>query len=396
MGTRLLNGGALVAALLVAGAGCDEHRSPNEPTPVCSFAISPANQVFGSDGGAASVTVTAPAACAWSATANAGWVTVTAGGTGAGPGAVAYSVAANPSTESRNGTLTIGGQSHAVTQQGRAATVCTYDVSPGSAQFGKDAGTGTFAVSAPGDCTWAATSSAPWLVVSSGNQGSGNGSVSYTAGRNLDVADRTATITVADRVFTVRQSGDVGRCEYAVAPVELTPCMPKGSLAASVTATANCPWSATANASWLAVPSGASGTGSSVITIAFTDNYDAPREGIIMVRWPTPTAGQNIRVAQAGCVYAVSRNAINVAADGGSASFDVIQQSVPNTCGGPLQDRCVWTATSDVPWIAITSSMPRSGDDPVSFAVAAHEGAASRVGRITVRDKVVTITQAGR
>jgi len=121
-----------------------------------------------------------------------------------------------------------------------------------------------------------------------------------------------------------------------------------------------------------------------------------PREGIVMVRWPTPTAGLNIRVAQAGCLYAVSRSAFSYTASAGSGTFDVIQQSVPNTCGGPTQDRCVWTAVSDVSWITITSSMPRSGDNPVAFTVATNDGAASRVGRIAVRDKVVVITQAGR
>jgi hypothetical protein len=40
--------------------------------------------------------------------------------------------------------------------------------------------------------------------------------------------------------------------------------------------------------------------------------------------------------------------------------------------------------------------MPRSGDNPVAFTVATNDGAASRVGRIAVRDKVVVITQAGR
>ena len=130
--------------------------------------------------------------------------------------------------------------------------------------------------------------------------------------------------------------------------------------------------------------------------MTFSDNYDAPREGIIMVRWPTPTAGQNIRVAQAGCLYAVSRSAFSIASSGGSSSFEVYQESEPNTCGGPLQDRCVWTAQPDVPWITITSSMPRSGDNRVSFTVATNDGSASRVGRITVRDKVVVITQAGR
>jgi hypothetical protein len=39
--------------------------------------------------------------------------------------------------------------------------------------------------------------------------------------------------------------------------------------------------------------------GSATISISYTDNYDAPRDGIIMVRWPTLTAGHNIRIAQA-------------------------------------------------------------------------------------------------
>ena len=130
--------------------------------------------------------------------------------------------------------------------------------------------------------------------------------------------------------------------------------------------------------------------------MTYTDNYDAPRAGTVMVRWPTPTAGQNIHVAQAGCVYAVSRPDVTVAAAGGTASFDVLQQSQPYTCGGATQDRCLWTAQADVSWITIAGSMPRSGDNPVSFTVAVNDGAATRVGHITVRDKVVVVTQAGR
>jgi len=40
--------------------------------------------------------------------------------------------------------------------------------------------------------------------------------------------------------------------------------------------------------------------------------------------------------------------------------------------------------------------MPRSGDNPVAFAVAANDGTASRTGHIVVRDKVVVITQPAR
>jgi hypothetical protein len=200
---------------------------------------------------------------------------------------------------------------------------------------------------------------------------------------------------VAERRFMVRQAGDAGVCQYGVNPVEFKPCLGGHTLTAAITTSPSCPWTVSSGAGWLTVPSGGSGNASANISIAFTDNYDAPREGVVMVRWPTPTAGQNIRVAQAGCLYAVSRSAISVGSAGGTASFDVFQQSDPNTCGGATQDRCVWTARSDAPWITVTSSMPRSGDNPVSFTVAPNDSTAARVGTITVRDKVVTITQPG-
>ena len=136
--------------------------------------------------------------------------------------------------------------------------------------------------------------------------------------------------------------------------------------------------------------------GPACVIILAPGNYDAPRDGIAIVRWPTPTAGQNIRIAQAGCTYAVSRSSFDFSAAVATGAFDVIQQSVPYTCGGPTQNRCVWSAVSDVPWITVSGSMPRTGDDRVSFTVASNETATPRVGRITVRDKVVVINQAGR
>ena len=387
---------AILMALLIVAASCEQTKSsPTEPTPQCTTTLSPAGGTFGSDGGSASVTVTSPAGCAWSVVASAGWITVTAGATGNGPGTVTYAVTANAATDARNGSLTIAGQSYPITQQGRPPTVCSYDVSPAGAEFGKDAGTGTLTVTAPAGCNWTAISAAPWITFTSPATGSGSGSVTYAVARNNDPAERRGAIALADRMFPVRQSGDSGSCQYSVTPVDVRPCMASGSVTAVVTTQPFCPWTATSSAPWLNVSS-AAGSGPGTITVTFSDNYDAPRDGIIMVRWPTPTAGQNIHVAQAGCRYAVTRSAFSFAAAGGSGTFDVFQESDPNTCGGPTQDRCVWTARPDVSWISVTTSMPRSGDNPVAFLVAANEGAAARTGTVTVRDKVVTITQAGR
>jgi hypothetical protein len=392
MQARVIQAMVVVGIVYVAGAGCGGGNGPDEPTPVCSIAIAPGSLAFGSDGGNGSVTVTTPANCPWTATTGDSWITVTAGTNRSGPGTLAYTVGQNASTDVRSGKVTIGDQTHAVTQQGRAPTACRYQLSPDTSTWGNDGGSRTFDVITTSDCAWTAVSNAPWIVVNSG-QGSGNGSVSYTVARNTEIVDRSNTITVADRTFTVRQGGDFSACQYSVSPVDFTPCMPGGNAVASVTTQASCPWTATPDASWLGVPTGSSGTGSGVITITFPDNYDAPRLGVVKVRWPTPTAGQNIRVAQAGCMYGVSRSTFNFAAGGGAGTFDVLQQSDPIACGGATQDRCVWSAQSNVSWITITSSMPRAGDNPVSFTVAANTTGAAREGRITVRDKVVVITQ---
>jgi hypothetical protein len=86
---------------------------------------------------------------------------------------------------------------------------------------------------------------------------------------------------------------------------------------------------------------------------------------------------------------------MNVPPDGGAFSFDVYQQSNPLECGGALQDRCVWTASTAAGWITITTPMPRAGDDRVAFSVAANTGPA-RSALITVRGKTVEVVQAAK
>jgi hypothetical protein len=168
------------------------------------------------------------------------------------------------------------------------------------------------------------------------------------------------------------------------------------NLTATITTQQGCSWTVNPGASWIAVTSGPSGSGPGVITFRVSDNWDAPRQSVVMVRWPTPTAGQNLRVSQAGCRYGVSADSISVGAAGGPGRFDVLQQSDPLTCGGATQNACRWSAVANVPWIAITTSMPQIGDNPVSFTVAPNDAATGRTGTIVVRDKTIRITQSGR
>jgi hypothetical protein len=269
-------------------------------------------------------------------------------------------------------------------------------LAPGEADFGKDGGEGVFDVTAATGCAWTVMASEPWLLIGGAPDRAGPGQVRYTVERNRNADGRIGSIAVAGRVFVVRQAGDVGTCQYEVTPVELRPCMPASALAATLNAPASCPWTVRSTVPWLSVVGSAAGTGSTSLRFSVTDNYDAPREGVLEVRWPTATAGQNIHVLQAGCRYAVSVPQVAMPAAGGTGSFQVLQQSDPTSCGGATQDRCVWQATADVAWIVVARPGDRAGDDRVDFTVSPNPEPAARSGRITVRDRVVAVTQAGR
>src|SRR5262245_7533574 len=310
--TRISIAILLVAVGNLAGASCGGNDLPTEPTPVCTLAISPVDAAYSSTGGTGAVTVTVAAGCAWSATSNADWIVITAG-VGNGPGTISYSVDSNSETQPRSGVVSVGGRSHSINQQGRLPSLCSYRLSPDGAAIGDEGGNRTFTVSTDAQCAWTAVSSASWVLVSGTSHGPGSGEVSYTVAPNNDAVERSATITVADRTFMISQVGEAIACQYSVSPVEFSPCMPNGSLTVTLTTQPSCTWTAVPDVSWMNLPGGTSGSGPAVISIRYSDNYDSPRQGTLMVRWPTPTAGQNVRVAQAGCRYAVSRSSFSIA-----------------------------------------------------------------------------------
>ena len=184
-------------------------------------------------------------------------------------------------------------------------------------------------------------------------------------------------------------------CTYVITPLQFAPCMAPSQGTVSVVTEDGCAWTPSTGAPWivLAGTGARSGTGTLGFTVA--ENYVAPRESVIGVHWPAFPYGQSIRVAQAGCLYTLVPASIVVQATGTDGSFDVWQMALPNECGGPLQDRCVWSAQPDSPWITIVSASG-IGDDRVVFRVAANDSPLSRTGKIAVRDKQFQITQAGR
>jgi hypothetical protein len=82
---------------------------------VCSFNLAQTAMTVPTKGGYFSVNVTAPANCDYSVKSNVNWIKVATADAMSGNGTVTFRVTLNP-TITRNGTITIGGQTFTVTQ----------------------------------------------------------------------------------------------------------------------------------------------------------------------------------------------------------------------------------------------------------------------------------------
>ncbi len=79
-------------------------------------------------------------------------------------------------------------------------------ISPTNQSFPASGGNSSVNVSAAGSCGWTAVSNVPWVMITLGANGSGNGVVSYSVLANPGAA-RTGTLSIAGQTFTVNQAG---------------------------------------------------------------------------------------------------------------------------------------------------------------------------------------------
>jgi hypothetical protein len=268
------------------------------PPPACTFSIAPTSQNATAAAGTGTVTVTATTACAWTAVSNAAWLTVTSGAAGIGNGSVGFSIAANTGA-ARTGTLTVATQIFTVTQSA-GTPPCTYSIAPISQNVDANANAATVAVTTMGACAWTATSGAPWITVTSGASGTGNGSVGLSIAANSGVA-RTGTVSIAGQTFTVNQAAFVAPCTYSIAPTTQTMPALGGPGSVTVTTTAACAWTASSNAPWLTITSGAAGTGNGTVGFNAAANVAGSRSGTLTI------AGQTFTVTQDTAIGPLSR-----------------------------------------------------------------------------------------
>lgn len=336
----------------------------------CSYAIDPTTGSFPDTGGHGAFAVHAPGACAWSATSGASWISIDGAGSGSGEGSVQFTVAANPG-DARTGTIGVGGQTFTVAQ---ATSPCTFTLNPSSASIGADGGGGSFGVASRDGCSWSAVSGANWITITSGSNGTGAGTVGYSAAPNPN-GPRAGVITVGGARFTLMQGAG---CTYTIAPGSQTVPSAGGSASVSVTASGGCSWTATSNAAWITVGSGSSGNGNGTVVLSVAANDSgAARTGTATIAGQTFTVTQDV-----ACTYTLSAPGQQVDAAGTVGSVNVMT--------GPS---CGWTATSNADWISVNGSTASgSGSATIGFAVAANPGP-QRMGTITIGGQAFTVTQ---
>ena len=167
-------------------------------------------------------------------------------------------------------------------------TACSYSISPPSQSFSSRGGEGSVSVSTSGGCGWTAVSNASWIVITSADNGSGSGVVSYVVRENFSTASRTGTVSLAGQTFTVTQAGN---CTFSISPTRKSFNANGGTGTVNVTVSGACTWTAVSNDSWITINSGASGTGQGAVTYTVASTTSS-RTGTMTI------AGQTFTVKQ--------------------------------------------------------------------------------------------------
>jgi hypothetical protein len=359
----------------------------------CRYEIGPANQNVSASGGAGSINIATTSDCSWSAASEASWIGLSSSPSGSGNGTVNFTVAPN-SGDVRSSAIAIANQRANITQAGASAppTTCTSNISPTSQNVAATGGSGlSITVSAASTCQWSATSGASWITINAGATGTGNGTVVFSVAPNSGT-QRTGTLTIAGRVFTVSQAASSSptppaptppppsppaSCSYSISPRSDSVPVLGGTGTVDVSTTSACAWTASSNASWITIVSGASGTGDGRVSYLVLPNVSGSRSGTLTI------AGQTFTVTQAAlvCSYSISPGNDKVEASAGTGSITV------STGSG-----CTWTASSNASWITVTSGASGSGNGSVSYSYTANTGG-DRKGTISVAGRTFTLDQ---
>src|SRR5260370_24315996 len=94
---------------------------------------------------------------------------------------------------------------------------CSFTLSPTSATMSYLSGNALITITASAsNCAWTAVSNSPWIAVSVGQSGTGNGVTGFIVTQNPSNSPRSGSLTVAGIGFGGTQNG--APCTYSLSP----------------------------------------------------------------------------------------------------------------------------------------------------------------------------------
>ena len=224
-------------------------------------------------------------------------------------------------------------------------------------------------------------------------------SIAYRVAANNAPATRRATIDVNTAVAAIVQ--EAAECRFTVTPTSSAIAASGGGATIQVQTNGACSWTATTDAGWVRITTGAAGQGDGSVSLAVESNSGPARSAQVVVAGtgvtieqasgaagspspPVPTPPSPPPPAPPTCSYTIQPGGQTMAAAGGPGTIDV-------TAGA---SSCTWAAVSNAAWITITGGASGAGNGRVTFNVAANADG-SRTSTITVAGQTFTLSQAG-
>ena len=320
----------------------------------------------------------------WQARPNVDWLSVTPT-SGIGAGNVTYQVAPFNEVATRQGTLTVAGNTFTVFQYGRRIKLDSY-----STTQNYETHVIPITVNALAVTQWSVTPKASWISVVDAGNGHGGDLVTIAIAENPSYKKRTGTVKIGTETFTVTQQGrPTAALSFNVSPASSTASEEGANGTIAVTATPDLPWTATSGANWLTVyaaTTNGAGNGN-VVYVASPNPTLSKRTGTITI---TPEAASGVAakthtVTQPAATASLSSSGYEYTASGGSCSVDV-------SCANIVQ----WSISESLDWITINGSTSRTGPGTVTIQAAANNTVYSRSGTVKIAGKNFSVSQKAR
>jgi uncharacterized protein (TIGR03437 family) len=229
----------------------------------CTFAISPGAIRISQSGGVGEITITTPAACSWTAWTPTSWIMLPVMTHGTGSGKFRYTISASPDDSVRTGVINVAGQAIEV-RQGTPAqpeAQLTLQANPaalGSVTANPSSAGGYYTKGTTVQLT-AAAKPGQWFSGWSGDLAGAANPASVTLNSNLSI------------------TANFSPCAYTLNPSTILVAAAGGSAVLNVSAPAGCQWTAATNSTWVAIVSGAAGSGNGQVFYSVVPNPDATR-----------------------------------------------------------------------------------------------------------------------